>query len=36
MTYEYNLQSVLSKMLELESPEMFIPTVHQLANAHFE
>ena len=34
--YEYNLQSVISKMLELETPELFIPTAHQLANTHFE
>lgn len=36
MPYEYNLQSVLSKILELEAPERFISTAHQLANAHFE
>lgn len=36
MSYEYHLQSVLSKMLEFEAPELFIPTAHQLANAHFE
>lgn len=36
MSYEYNLQSVISKMLELEAPELFIQTAHQLANAHFE
>lgn len=33
----YNLQSIISKMLEMEAPELhFIPTAHQLASAHFE
>lgn len=36
MSYDYNLQSVISKMLEMEAPELFIPTAHHLANAHFE
>lgn len=36
MSYEYNLSSVLSKLIETESPEWFIPTAHQLANTHFE
>lgn len=34
--YEYHLQSVISKMLEQEAPELFIPTAHQLANTYFE
>lgn len=34
--YEFHLQSVISKMLELDTPELFIPTAHHLANAHFE
>ena len=34
--YEYHLQSVISKILELDAPEAFIPTAHMLANAHFE
>jgi hypothetical protein len=36
MTYEYNLQSVISNMLEFEAPEQYLPTAHQLANAHFD
>lgn len=36
MSYEYNLQSVISKMLEQEVPEIFIPTAHHLASAYFE
>lgn len=36
MTYESQLQSVISKMLELDTPELLIPTAHRLANAHFE
>ncbi len=34
--YEYHLQSVISKMLELETPELFIPTAHSMAVSHFE
>ena len=34
--YEYHLQSVISKILELDAPEVFIPTAHMLANGHFE
>ncbi len=34
--YEFHLQSVITKILELDSPELFIPTAHQLASAHFE
>lgn len=34
--YEYHLQSVISKMLELETPELFIPTAHAMAASHFD
>ena len=34
--YDYHLQSVISKMLELEAPELFIPIAHKLANTYFE
>lgn len=34
--YEYHLQSVINKMLEMESPELFIPTAHHQASAYFE
>lgn len=34
--YEYHLQSVISKMLELETPELFIPTAHHLTYARFD
>lgn len=36
INYDYQLQSVISKMLEMETPELLIPTAHQLASAHFE
>lgn len=34
--YEFHLQSIIRKMLELDTPELLIPTATPLANAHFE
>ncbi len=34
--YEYHLQSVIRKMLELDTPELFIPTAHGEAAAYLD